>query len=158
MLKQRSSVKSSRGWPPKTRAGVAIGRPSTRSHSHKATETAVDDTVTPGTRPLTVGDIPAIVQQVTAAFSNQTENGSPPAPSQTRLRNASHSHSAREEEGRQPPIATTTRQGLRQGEETTTQQPLTLGDMPSLVDAVVNRLAGNRASSSSDPPGSFLLL
>ena len=92
---------------------MAIGWSSTRCHSHEATKTAVDGTATPGMRPLTVGDIPTIMQQVSAVISNQTENGPPPAPFQTCPRNASHSHSASEEEGRQPPMVTTTHQGSR---------------------------------------------
>ena len=111
---------------------MAIEQASTKCHCHEVIETAVDGTADPGKHPLIVGDIPAIVQQVSTAITNQTENGDPPAPAQTWLRNALHS--ASEEEGRQPPPATTT----CQDDKTTTQQSLTLGDMLSLVDAVVN--------------------
>ena len=147
MPKQRRTVKSSRGRRQATRSSVAIEQPSTRRHGHKVSATPAERTSEPRTRPLTIGNIPAIVKQVSETIANQTGNGLPPA--ETCQIAAPHSTSA--EEGRQPPPAMTT----RQGEEATTQQStvLTLGDIPKLVDAVANRLASHRANSSSDQPG-----
>ena len=151
--KQRRTVKSSRGWRQATRSSAAIEQPSTRRHGHEVPATPAERTSEPRTRPLTIGDIPAIIQQVTETIANQTGNGLPPA--ETCQKAAPHSTSL--EEGRQPPPATTI--ATCQGEEATTQQSsvLTLGDILKVVDAVANRLASHRANSSSDQPGSYLL-
>ena len=90
---------------------MAIEQPSTRLHGHEVSATAAEGTSDPGMLPLTTGDIPAIVQQISEMIANQTGNGLPSA--ETCQRAASHSTS--EEEGRQPPPSTTT----CQGEETT---------------------------------------
>ena len=151
MPKQRRTVKSSCGRRQATRSSAAIEQPSTRCHGHEVPATPAERTSEPRTHPLTIGDIPAIIQQVSETIANQTGNGLPPA--ETCQIAAPHSTSA--EEGRQPPPATTT----RQGEEATTQQSsvLTLGDILKVVDAVANRLASHRTNSSSDQPGSCLL-
>ena len=151
MPKQRRTVKSSRGRRQATRSSVAIEQPSTRRHGHEVNATPAERTSEPRTHPITIGNIPAIVKQVSETIANQTGNGLPPA--ETYQIAAPRLTSA--EEGRQPPPATTT----CQGEEATTQQStvLMLGDIPKLVDAVANRLASPRSNSSSNQPGSCLL-
>ena len=153
MPKQRRTVKSSRGRRQATRSSTAIEQPSTRRHGHEVPATPAERTSEPRMHPLTIGKIPAIIQQVSETIANQTGNGLPPA--ETCQIATPHSTSA--EEGRQPPPATTI--ATRQGEEATTQQSsvLTLGDILKVVDAVANRLASHRTNSSSDQPGSCLL-
>ena len=85
MPKQHHTVKSSRGWRQATRSSVAIEQQSTRRHSHEVTSTPAEGTLDPGTHTLTIGDIPAIVQQVSEMIANQTGNGLPPSVSSAHI-------------------------------------------------------------------------
>ena len=134
MPKQRRSIKSSRGRRQAKQSCATTGRPSTR-HSQRITHDSPSSTVEappdPGTRPLTASDIPVIVQQVTAALSGANQ----PPPAQSTSTTTSQTTGTEEEN---PALPSTS---------------LTSADIPSLVDAVVSRLASNHTGNSSVQPG-----
>ena len=168
MPKQRRSNKSARARR-QTSRGAISERSSTRISQDVMTDVSIESRSTiseanpdSSTRPLTAGDIPTIIQQVTAAISAGSSLPSDPTP--TRI--ISHTPSSEEistPSTRHLPTSTdaTTASHTTASEEGSSNQlsgVLKSTDIPSLVDAVVSRLSTHHAGSSSSQPGNCMLI